>query len=164
MKRIYEATIIVPNEKKVNAPLYFKRLKPGEHHIDKEYAFAEKYGIDVSINISDKLTPNFILASNGHIVFEIAEDDKRAVGYLPEVITERQRKIMNRLRIKWLLYKYEYEGYLACFVMNPNLKMSTNTSDVVGYDSLYQFLDKSVEEKEGFGLRKSLYTQYSKKR
>ena len=94
MNKDYDAVLIIPNEKKTNGKVYFEKLKKGENHYNKEFEFIKKYNIT---NLPCKTTFEFELATLGHIIFEIDGTENCLNLYLPETITERQRKIINVL-------------------------------------------------------------------
>lgn len=139
MIRDYDAVLIIPNEKKTNGEVYFEKLSGKEKHNDKEFDFVKKYNIP-DLSKEDLLTVE--LAALGHIVLEIAGNVKYLVFHLPETITKRQRKVFNKLKIKYIIKKFDFYGKVEGFIID---KEGYIIGNVGGYNDIIDFVNNSVD-------------------
>lgn len=142
MKRDYDAILIIPNEKKTNGEVYFEKLIGKEKHNDKEFDFVKKYNIP---DLSEEDLLNVELAALGHIVLEIAGNVKYLALRLPETITKRQRKVFNRLKIKYIIKKFDFYGKVEGFIID---KEGHIIGDVERYNDIMDFVNNSVDIEE----------------
>ena len=107
----------------------------------------KKYNIT---NLPGKGQLKFEIAHLGHIILEIDGKEKRLIFYLPETVTKRQRKIINKLEIKYIIKRFVYDGFIGGYIINVEKHM---IREVEGYDEIMDFINQSaedIEEKQNF--------------
>lgn len=158
---ITRETIIIPDEKQINIPIYNKKLNENEAHGLGIKDFSDKYNLGLTcqklgLQENDYHDIKWFTETSklGHLVIQ---KDENIIIYLPPVITEQQYRYLLEKKLEFYKYKnnvyaisiyYEDEKFYENGINNLMMEYEENKIEV-----LYQEIDKKyIPNKDSFIL------------